>query len=152
LFAAALRNVRAEAPENVDVMRVTNRCRIFFFRSEGDDNLSGRILGLLDLVTSVEPVLPAGARPLADLSSGALVGIPIYDLLDVCFFASGDLLTGSANVVQNVRENHDDEDPDRVSTWIYWVKGEHIEEMEYEMEGDEVASIDFPNELLPLLE
>ena len=152
LFVAALDNVRGVAPENVDVMRVDERCRLFFFRSEDEPTISGRILDLAGLLATVASRLSPEARKLTDTRRGMLVGVPSADLLAVFFVATGDLVTGAVNVIANVLANYEEEDADAVSPWLYWVRGDHIEEMGYELDGDrDVESVGFPNALMDLV-
>ena len=152
LFAAALDNVRPVGPENVDVMRVDKRCRIFFFRWEDEPAISGRILDLAGLLATVASRLSPEAKKLTDTRRGMLVGVPSADLLAVFFVATGDLVTGAVNIIANVLANYEEDDADAVSPWLYWVHGDHIEEMGYEVDDDgDVESVSFPNELMDLV-
>lgn len=152
LFQAALRNVADTLPASVEVMRVSEDCQIFFFHDPEVPNVSGRILDLDTLIAAARDGLPAEARALTESENGAIVGVPNAFTLVVYFPGTGDLIEGAVNVAANTLANYDEEDEGAVSPWVYWVKGEHVEEMRYETDEDgEVTSISLPDALLVLL-
>ena len=150
LFDRAIANAAAETVDGIDVMRVTDECRLFVFKGD-EPPVSPRILDLESLLQRYASGLSPIAQRAATLGPhGALVGVPNDGLLMVFFVDSGDLMTGAVNVAANVRANYDE--TTGLSPWMYWVRGAHVEEMQFEAddEGD-ITSIAFPRELAELL-
>lgn len=133
-FAAAIANDRATAPEAVDIMRVSDGCFLYFFHSPEDPFLSGRVLDLAGLLESL-PELPDEARARADLSRGAIVGVPMETLLCVFFVATGDVEQGAFSVAHNVLTNYDEDDDEAVAPELCWVHDGKFEPIEFAVEG-----------------
>lgn len=150
LFARALANAAEEASAGLDVMRVTDECRLFVFKDD-DPPIASRMLDLPSLLRHHLEALSPPAQKAARLGPhGALVGVPREDLLMVFFVDGGDVMTGAVNIAANVRANYDEDAG--LSPWMYWVRGSHVEEMQFETDADgDIASIAFPTELASLV-
>jgi len=147
----ALRNVASRTVGKLDVMRISNETRLFMFNDD-EPALAGRLLGVESLVNAHLGKLSPAVQKHAKLgANGALVGAPFQGLLMVLSIDGNNFLEGAINLAANVRANHDPDADDALSPWVYWVRGDHIEEMQYDVEDDEVSSINFPDALLPLL-
>jgi len=152
-YEAALRNLSVWPIDEVDVMRVNDDCFLFIFQDDQPD-LASRMLDVSSLMKMIESKLPTdAARAAASIGAhGVLAGVPRDHLLIVFVIDGGDLATGAENVIANVLENYEEDDDESLSPWIYWVRGDHVEEIGYELDAEgEVESIHCPHELLPLL-
>jgi len=152
LIRWALDNVADHKVESLDVLKASEDCRVFAFQDE-DSALSGRLLDLPSLLATVRGQLSADAAEAAVIGPhGALVALPRQTLLMVFFVDGGDLMTGAATLAANAAVNFDEDDDEAVSPWVYWVVGDEVEEMPYEVdeEGD-VTEMGFPDALMALL-
>jgi hypothetical protein len=140
----------AESPVSIEVMRVTEDCRLFFLlgfdeddEAAGvDDTVAARILDLAATRTFLESATreEKDLESLAALRGGAIIGVPREDLLCAFFVDGGDLVTGVTNVALNVRENFDADDPASLSPHLYWVGDEGIDELTFTL--DDQGQID----------
>jgi hypothetical protein len=154
LFAAAATNI-ARIKMRVDIMRVTDQCRLFFVREHGDDdpNVAGRMLALPSLRAEIARVGPPPVKALLAEPdrNGALVSVPSASLLAVFFIDGSNLQEGVVNLVGNTQANYDPDAADALSPWLYWISGDHIEEMRYQCDDDgDLADLALPDALVPL--
>lgn len=152
VIAAALANVRNDSPAKVTLDGDDDEC-VLVISTETDPTLSGRVLAIADLITMVQPVLPAETQALIDRSRGVLFGVPRTDMVCLFFIATGDLMRGAENLAANVDENFTSDAPNAVSPWLYWLDGDRFEEMTFSIETDgAIASIEIPEPLLDLVD
>jgi len=152
MMRSALDNVSDHAVESLEVIQVTDKCRIFVFQDE-DSVLSGRMLDLPSLLATVEDQLSKESRASAEIGPhGVLVALPRQTLLMVFIVDGGELIPGAATLAANAAAHFDDDDEEAVSPWLYWVVGDEVEEMLYDVddEGD-VTEMGLPDALMALV-
>jgi hypothetical protein len=154
LFGAAAKNISA-VKMRVDIMRVTDECRLFFHleKGDGDPNVGGRILDMPGLRAEILRVAPPPVKALLDRADelGAIVSLPSTSLLPVFFVDASHLQTGMVNMVANTQGNREPGAEDAVSPWLYWVSGGRVEEVRYQCDDEgNLQDLSLPHALVPL--
>jgi hypothetical protein len=152
LMLASIRNVAAHRVRELNVMRVTDQCRLLIFQ-DNDPSLPSRMFDLEALVGTIYDKLSPQARESVELGPhGALVAVPRTGLMLVFSIDAGDLLTGAVNLAANAHANFDQQDDEALSPWLYWVREGLVDEVRYELDSEgDVEFVNLPSELNGLL-
>jgi hypothetical protein len=134
--------------ENVDVLHVTDDCRLFAF---GGTNigLPAALYEIRDQFLAIDDQLSPEARAAASIGMhGVLFGLAHTELLIVFVIGGADLVTGATCLVESLIDNVPD---GATAPALYWLSDGGLDEIAYELDANaEVDSIELPDALMAL--